>query len=82
MGLPTVGNTTPIRVDHGSEFVSRDGDLWAYQRGAILDFSAWHGHYNKERPHNAIGNVSPIMLAGLTGATNRPDPGLPENSGR
>jgi putative transposase len=28
-----------IRVDQGSEFVSRDTDLWAYQRGVILDFS-------------------------------------------
>ena len=28
-----------IRVDHGSEFVSRDIDLWAYQRGVTLDFS-------------------------------------------
>ena len=28
-----------IRVDQGSEFVSRDLDLWAYQRGVTLDFS-------------------------------------------
>jgi putative transposase len=28
-----------IRVDQGSEFISRDLDLWAYQRGVILDFS-------------------------------------------
>ena len=28
-----------IRVDNGSEFVSRDMDLWAYQRGVTLDFS-------------------------------------------
>ena len=28
-----------IRVDQGSEFVSRDLDLWAYQRGVMLDFS-------------------------------------------
>jgi len=34
MGLPAV-----IRVDQGSEFVSRDLDLWAYQRGVTLDFS-------------------------------------------
>ena len=33
-GLPRV-----IRVDQGSEFVSRDLDLWAYQRGVTLDFS-------------------------------------------
>ena len=33
-GFPAV-----IRVDQGSEFVSRDLDLWAYQRGVTLDFS-------------------------------------------
>ncbi len=34
VGLPKV-----IRVDQGSEFVSRDLDLWAYQRDVTLDFS-------------------------------------------
>ena len=34
MGLPA-----SIRVDQGTEFVSRDLDLWAYQRGVTLDFS-------------------------------------------
>ena len=33
-GFPAV-----IRVDQGTEFVSRDLDLWAYQRGVTLDFS-------------------------------------------
>jgi putative transposase len=28
-----------IRVDQGSEFVSRDLDLWAYQHDVVLDFS-------------------------------------------
>jgi putative transposase len=28
-----------IRVDQGSEFVSRDLDLWAYTKGVTLDFS-------------------------------------------
>lgn len=28
-----------IRVDQGSEFVSRDLDLWAYQNNVVLDFS-------------------------------------------
>ncbi len=28
-----------IRVDQGSEFVSRDLDLWAYTNGVTLDFS-------------------------------------------
>ncbi|RTL87328.1 IS3 family transposase [Ancylobacter aquaticus] len=35
----TVGYPSTIRVDQGSEFVSRDLDLWAYQKGVILDFS-------------------------------------------
>jgi putative transposase len=34
-----LGYPTAIRVDQGSEFVSRDLDLWAYQKGVILDFS-------------------------------------------
>lgn len=33
-GYPAV-----IRGDQGSEFVSRDLDLWAYTKGVILDFS-------------------------------------------
>lgn len=28
-----------IRVDQGSEFISRDLDLWAYANGVTLDFS-------------------------------------------
>ncbi len=34
-----VGLPATIRVDQGTEFVSRDLDKWAYQRGVILDFS-------------------------------------------
>ena len=34
MGFPVM-----IRVDQGTAFVSRDLDLWAYQRGVTLDFS-------------------------------------------
>ena len=34
-----VGYPKTIRVDQGSEFVSRDLDLWAYANGVILDFS-------------------------------------------
>ena len=33
------GYPAAIRVDQGTEFVSRDMDLWAYQRGVVLDFS-------------------------------------------
>ena len=34
-----VGFPKAIRVDQGTEFVSRDLDFWAYQRGVTLDFS-------------------------------------------
>lgn len=34
-----VGTPKAIRVDQGSEFISRDLDLWAYQNDVILDFS-------------------------------------------
>lgn len=34
-----IGYPAAIRVDQGTEFVSRDLDLWAYQRGVTLDFS-------------------------------------------
>ena len=114
-----VGYPRTIRVDNGSEFVLRDMDLWAYQRGVTLDFSRpgkptdnafieafnsklrsecvntywfmslkdacgkldqWRRHYNEERPHSAIGNIPPIMLANPTGVTSPPDPGQAENS--
>ena len=34
-----VGYPKTITVDQGSEFISRDLDLWAYQRSVELDFS-------------------------------------------
>jgi putative transposase len=34
-----LGFPKAIRVDQGTEFVSRDLDLWAYQRDVTLDFS-------------------------------------------
>lgn len=34
-----IGNPKTIRVDHGSEFISRDLDLWAYANDVTLDFS-------------------------------------------
>src|SRR4051812_47146927 len=33
------GYPSTIRVDQGSEFISRDLDLWAYTNGVTLDFS-------------------------------------------
>jgi putative transposase len=37
--LPAVDPRFSYRVDQGSEFVSRDLDLWAYAKGVTLDFS-------------------------------------------
>jgi putative transposase len=34
-----IGYPKTIRVDNGTEFVSRDLDLWAYSKGVTLDFS-------------------------------------------
>ena len=34
-----IGYPGTIRVDQGSEFISRDLDLWAYSNGVTLDFS-------------------------------------------
>ncbi len=34
-----IGYPRTIRVDQGSEFISRDLDLWAYTNGVTLDFS-------------------------------------------
>lgn len=34
-----VGYPRTIRVDQGSEFISRDLDLWAYVHDVVLDFS-------------------------------------------
>jgi len=33
---------------------------------------AWRRYYNEERPHNAIGNKSPIMLVKSDGETSPP----------
>ena len=33
------GYPETIRVDQGAEFPSRDLDLWAFQKNAMLDFS-------------------------------------------
>jgi putative transposase len=35
----TIGYPKTIRVDQGSEFISRELDLWAYTKGVTLDFS-------------------------------------------
>jgi putative transposase len=35
-----IGYPKTIRVDQGSEFISRDLDLWAYHKGVILELDA------------------------------------------
>jgi putative transposase len=35
----TLGYPKTVRVDQGSEFISRDLNLWAYMKGVTLDFS-------------------------------------------
>jgi putative transposase len=42
------GYPKAIRVDQGTEFVSRDLDLWAYHRGVTLDFSSFNGKFRAE----------------------------------
>ena len=36
---PKIGYPKTVRVDQGSEFISRDLDLWAYTKGITLEFS-------------------------------------------
>jgi putative transposase len=40
-----VGFPAAIQVDHSSEFVSRDLDLWAYQRGVLPAGEALNAHW-------------------------------------
>ena len=37
--LPGDGRSENITFDQGSEFISRDLDLWAYQKDVVLHFS-------------------------------------------
>jgi putative transposase len=49
----TVGYPKTIRVGQGSEFVSRDLDIWAHHKGVVLDFSR-----PASRPKTASSNPS------------------------
>ena len=51
-----VGYPKTIRVDQGSEFISRDMDLWAYHNGVTLDFS---------RPENR--QITPSLNRSMAG---------------
>lgn len=109
-----------IRVDQGSEFVSRDLDLWAYAHNVTLDFSRpgkptdnafieafnskvrseclnahwfmslddarskledWRRDYIEERPHSGIGQMTPILLHNIDGASSPSPVKEAENSG-
>jgi putative transposase len=48
-----VGYPKTIRVDQGSEFISRDLDIWAYQK-----VSCWTSHGLASRPTTASSNPS------------------------
>ena len=66
-----VGFPATIRVDQGTEFVSRDLDLWAYQRGVTLDFS----RPGKVRSHGPCpGHKSSLIgQTGQSEAIHSPD---------
>ena len=53
-----VGYPKTIRVDQGTEFVSRDLDLWAYTRGVTLDFSR-PGKADRQRVHRSLQRPLP-----------------------
>ena len=40
----------------------------------------WRRHYNEDRPHSAIGNIPPILLANSPGATSPPGQSEAQNS--
>lgn len=67
-----------VRVEPGTEFVSRDLDLWACQRSVTLDFSRLgkptrqRVHQNLQRVHprgvsdTSLGNLTPHEFAQQT----------------
>jgi putative transposase len=77
---PELGCPGSIRVEQGSEFISRELDPCAYMKGVTLDFSddavrkceAWRGDCNEVRPHSAIGNKPPISLVNRSAANDPP----------
>jgi putative transposase len=73
-GLPAT-----IKVDNGSEFISKVMDKWAYERRVELDFSRpgkptdlddarakieeWRRYYNETGPHSALQWAKPSEFA-------------------
>jgi len=49
-------------------------------KDACRKLGQWRRHYNEERPHSAIRNIPPIMLANPIGVTSPPVPDQAENS--
>lgn len=47
---------------------------------ACEKLEAWRRPCNEERPHSAIGNIPPIMLANSAGETSPPDLSKAKNS--
>ena len=94
---PATGYPKTIRVDQGSEFVSRDLDLWAYVKGVTLDFSrpgkptdnafieAFNGRLRAEclNTHWFLGGLARVLQRGSAARGHRQqDPGLPHDSRR
>ena len=47
---------------------------------AFEKLEVWRRHYNEKRPHSAVGNIPPILLANPPGETSPPVLGKAENS--
>lgn len=65
-----IGYPKTIRVDQGSEFISREMDLWAYQRSVTLDFS---------RPGKPTDNAFIEAFNGCAAAREASAGGMPEH---
>ena len=48
---------------------------------ACEKMETWRRYYNEERPHSAIGNIPPIMLANSEGDSSPPCREKAKNSG-
>jgi putative transposase len=66
------GYPAAIQVDQGSEFISRNLDLWAYTKGVTLDFS--RPGKPTDNAFSAIGNKTPISLINRIVAQTPPRP--------
>ena len=68
-----VGFPVMIRADQGTELVSRDLDLWAYQRGFTLDFSRQRDRQqSSDRAHRSISRARPALSETAWKKSSRP----------